>query len=251
MQSSKRTAVIAAVAILIVIFTIGAFLILKSGAPPEDLSWVPTVAPYVDDRAGVLDYSDYLDLDEFCFEVELNNSCEIALLIVNTTQPVGINDYAIKTFEKNGFGQQGKDNGVLVVYSADEKAWRVVTGAGVSDILNGARLTELSALYLEPDLNSGDYSNGIKLFIYAIGLDLVDNYHSEGNVDNGYPISFLLLSWWQIGLIVALVVILTIATKGRILSWIVWIFLALFGRSGGGGKWGGGRTGGGGARGRS
>ena len=36
-----------------------------------------------------------------------------------------------------------------------------------------------------------------------------------------YSISFLPLSWWQIGLIVALVVILTIATKGRILSWIV------------------------------
>ena len=142
-------------------------------------------------------YDDYVDLDYFCYAVELNNSCQIAVLIVNTTQPVGINDYAVKTFEKNGIGQEGKDNGVLFVFSYSEEAWRVVTGAGVSDILNGARFTELRQLYLDPYLESGDYSTGIKLFVYAIGLELVDNYSSSGTEPSGGTFLGITLPWWQ------------------------------------------------------
>ncbi|HTY46807.1 MAG TPA: TPM domain-containing protein [Methanomassiliicoccales archaeon] len=250
MDRGKRVAFAAAAVICIVILAVGAFLILGAGAPKEDTSWVPTITPYVDDRAGVLNYSDYQDLDNFCYAVEQNNSCQIAVLIVNTTQPVGVNDYAIKVFEKNGIGQAGKDNGVLFVYSADEKAWRVVTGAGVSDILNGARLTDLASTYLTPELEAGNYSNGILLFVYAIGLDLVDNYHSTGTGDStDYPISFIPLTWWQWALILVVVMGLTVVTKGRFLMWLGYIILAFVGRGGSGG-WGGGKTGGGGARGR-
>lgn len=248
MDRGKLTAAVAAVVVTLIVLAVGAYLILGSSAPREDTSWVPTITPYVDDRVGVLSYDDYLDLDDFCYAVERNNSCEIAVFIVNTTQPVGINDYAIKVFEKNGIGQAGKDNGVLFVYSSDEKAWRAVTGRGVADILNGARLTALSIDYLEPRLQAGNYSGGIKLFIYAIGLELVDNYHSPGHDD--YPISFIPITGWQWLLIIAVFIALTVVTKGRTLFWIGWILFALTRGKSGGGSWGGGRTGGGGARGR-
>jgi len=247
MDRGKRAAVALALVIIVIVAGAGAYLILSAGAPEEDLSWVPTIAPYVDDRVGVMTYEDYLDLDQFCYEVELNNTCQIAVLIVNSTQPVGINDYAIKAFEKNGIGQEGKDNGVLFVFSYSEEAWRVVTGDGVSGILNGARLTELRQLYLDPYLETGDYSTGIKLYVYSIGLELVDNYVSEpASPDNSFL--GITLSWWQWAIIIFVVVLLVVGTRGRILIWIPYLLLSLLGRGGGG--WGGGRTGGGGARGR-
>jgi uncharacterized protein len=193
-------------------------------------------------------YSDLIDLDDFCYAVEQNNSCQIAVLIVNTTQPIGINDYALKTFEKNGIGQEGLDNGVLFVFSYSEQAWRVVTGAGVSDVLNGARLTELRQLYLDPYLEIEDYSTAIKLFVYSIGLELVDNYSAQGTAPSEGSFLGITLAWWQWGIIIFVVVFLVIGTKGRILFWIPYLLLSLIGRGGGG--WGGGRTGGGGARGR-
>jgi uncharacterized protein len=248
MDRGKLTAVAVALVILVVVGGVGTYLILSAGAPEEDLSWVPSIDPYVDDRAGVMTYDDYIDLDDFCYAVELNNSCEIAVLIVNTTQPIGINDYAVKTFEKNGIGQEGKDNGVLFVFSYSEEAWRVVTGAGVSDILNGARLTELRQLYLDPYLESGDYSTGIKLFVYSIGLELVDNYTSSGTEQSGSTFLGITLPWWQWAIIVIVVVLLVVGTRGRIILWIPYALLSLLGRGGGG--WGGGGTGGGGARGR-
>jgi hypothetical protein len=40
--------------ILVVVGGVGTYLILNAGAPEEDLSWAPTISPYVDDRAGVM-----------------------------------------------------------------------------------------------------------------------------------------------------------------------------------------------------
>ncbi len=249
MDRGKRVAIALAVIVLLIIASIGVFLILSSGAPKKDLSWAPTITPYVDDRVGVMTYADYNDLDEFCYEVELNNTCQIAVLIVNTTQPYGINDYAVGVFEKNGIGQSGKDNGVLFVFSYSEKSWRVLTGKGVADILNGAKLTELRQLYFDAYIANGNYSEGIKLYTYAIGLELVHNYVNSGGTQTNYPISWIPLADWQLGVVAVVLVILTIATKGRIIIWIPYFVLALIGR-GGGGRWGGGSTGGGGARGR-
>lgn len=248
MDREKRVAVAVALVILLVIASVGAFLILGSGAPHRDLSWAPDITPYVDDRAGVLSLSDYYDLDEFCYEVEMNNTCQIAVLIVNTTQPYGINDYAVGVFEKNGIGQSGQDNGVLFVFSYDERAWKVLTGKGVADILSGAKLTELRQTYLDPYLADGNYSEGIKLYTYAIGLELVDNYSYAGG-QSDYPISWIPLTGWQIGVVAMVVIGLCIVTRGRAILWIPYIIFGLLGR-GGGGRWGGGGTGGGGARGR-
>jgi uncharacterized protein len=243
MDRGKRNAAIGALAILFTILIIGAILVTVS-APKEDLSWVPTLNDYVNDRAGVLDAGDAYDLEVFCADVESNNTCQIAVLIVNTTGSVGVNDYALKVFEKNGIGQKGKDNGVLFVMSFDEGSWRVVTGAGVSDILNGGKLTEFQLTYLDPNLESGNYSTGIKLFVYAMGLELVNKYQPGGSTGEWYPIDFIPLNWWQLGLAISVFLVLMVVTKGRAFLWIGSIFL------GGRGGFGGGRTGGGGARGR-
>jgi uncharacterized protein len=243
MDRGKRNAVIAALAILFAILLVGVIFITMS-APKEDLSWVPTLDAFVTDNANVLDASDAFDLEQFCQEVESNNTCQIVVLIVNTTGSVGVNDYALKVFEKNGIGQAGKDNGVLFVMSFDERSWRVVTGAGVSNILNGAKLTEFQLDYLDPNLQSGNYSTGITLFVYAIGFELENNYHSNGSGGEWYPIDFIPLNWWQLALVVAVILVVGVVTKGRVFLWIGSIFL------GGRGGFGGGRTGGGGSRGR-
>jgi hypothetical protein len=96
-------------------------------------------------------------------------------------------------------------------------------------------------------MEQGDLSYGITLYVYAIGLELVDNYVSEGNdPGNDHPIWFIPLSGWQLTLVAIGIVALVVITRGRA---ILWIFF-LFSRGGGGGRFGGGGTGGGGSRGR-
>ena len=243
-----KVAAAAAVIIVFIVGIVGAFLILTSGAPKEDLSWTPVLTPYVDDRAGVLDYDEYLELDYFCYQVESVNTCQIAVLTVNSTQPIGINDFAVKTFERNGIGQEGRDNGVLFVFSHSERAWRVVTGAGVSDILSGSKLTDLRQnISLDEQFEAGNFSAGISDYIHAIGEELVDRYDPDASKGD-YPISWIPLRTWHWYVVIGVMMALIVITRGMILIWIPQIILALL--SGGRGGWGGGGTGGGGARGR-
>jgi uncharacterized protein len=249
MNRSTKIAVIATISIMALIFSAGTLIILQP-SNVDDTSWVPTLSYYVTDDGYVLSDEDYYDLDQFCYAVEQNNTCQIAVLIVNDTNyngfHVGVNDLALKVFEKNEIGQKGKDNGVLFVISTADQSWRVVTGKGVEGILNGAKLTELQNTFLIPYLDSpANYSQGIKLFVYSIGLQLTDNYIDTGSTSSQYPIDFIPLTGFELTIAIVVIVFLMIVTRGRAILWVG----MLLGRGGGGG-FGGGRTGGGGSRGR-
>jgi uncharacterized protein len=249
MNRSTKAAAIAVIVVMAIVFAVGAFIILQP-SNPEDTSWVPKLEYYVTDDTYVLTDSDYSHLDDFCAAVEVNNTCQIAVLIVNGTNyngvHVGVNDLAIKVFEKNGIGQKGKDNGVLFVFSTADESWRVVTGKGVEGILNGARLTELQNTYLVPYLDTpAKYSTGITLFIYSIGLELTDNYVDPGPGPSPYPIDFIPLDGFQLVIVIAVFIALMVVTRGRAILWIGLLF-----SRGGRGGFGGGSTGGGGSKGR-
>lgn len=249
MNRSTKTAAIVVIVVMAIIFSIGAYIILQP-SNNDDTSWVPEITSYVTDDTYVLSDTDYYDLLDFCAAVEHNNTCQIAVLIVNGTNyngvHVGVNDLAVKVFEKNGIGQKGKDNGVLFVLSTADESWRVVTGKGVEGILSGAKLTELQNAYLVPYLDTpGNYSTGITLFVYSIGLELTDHYINTGPAPSPYPIDFIPLNGFELAIAIAVFIGLMIITRGRAILWIG----LLFGRGGGGG-FGGGSTGGGGSKGR-
>jgi uncharacterized protein len=248
MNRSTKVAVIVVVLVMAIIFAVGAFIILQP-APTEDTSWVPKLDSYVTDDSYVLTDSDYYDLMDFCAAVEHNNTCQVAVFIVNSTNyngvHVGVNDLAIKVFEKNGIGQKGKDNGVLFVVSTFDHSWRVVTGKGVENILTGAKLAYLEGK-LAPFMDTpANYSMDITLFTYSIGLALTDNYINTGPAPSPYPIDFIPLTGTELAIAFAVFIVLMVVTKGRAIMWIG----LLFGRGGKGG-FGGGSTGGGGSKGR-
>jgi uncharacterized protein len=249
MNRSTKAAAIVVILVMAIIFAIGAFLI-QQPSNSDDTRWVPTLDYYVTDDSYVLTDSDYNDLDRFCYAVEQNSTCQMAILIVNGTDyngvHVGVNDLALKVFEKNGIGQKGKDNGVLFVVSTEDRSWRVVTGKGIEKILTGAKLTELQNTYLVPYLDApGNYSEGIKLFAYSIGLQLTDNYLNTGPAPSPYPIDFIPLTGMELAAAIGIIIVLMAVTRGRAVLWIS----LLFGRGGRGG-FGGGSTGGGGSKGR-
>ncbi|OPY31854.1 MAG: hypothetical protein A4E32_01458 [Methanomassiliicoccales archaeon PtaU1.Bin124] len=247
----RRTLIkaVAAVVILTIIAAVALFVIYS----PKDTSYegIPSLTPYVTDDNYVLmapegDLFPYLD--DMCYELEKNNSCEVALLIVNETGKYDLNTYAIKVFEKNKLGQSGKDNGVLICFLVNDNStrWRVVTGVGVEGILNGARLKALEQENLLPELDEGNVSWGIYFYTEAITNELRSKYISPGHDPlSDYPIWFIPLNTWQLMLVVGILIVLTVVTKGRILFFIPY----LFGGGGGRGGWGGGGTGGGGSRG--
>ena len=115
---------LAVLAILIGGTIAAAYLILHpSGEGREE--GIPELEYYTTDLAGALTESDLYYIDALCDIVNENSSCEMAVVVVNTTQPHDINYYALRTFQYNGIGKEGRDNGVLVVVATDDGTWRI------------------------------------------------------------------------------------------------------------------------------
>jgi uncharacterized protein len=216
------------------------FVLLLSGnaQAPE----IPTLYLYVNDLtepAALLSY-EYSSLEDLCFEVDYLTTAEIAIVIVNTTQPQGIDLFAVETFEANEIGKAGKDNGVMILVSTDERAWRVEVGYGLEGILPDAKVGRIGVDTLAPALAVGDFYGGLYDATLAIGQEIVDNYDGSG----GQTPNVWVIDWGYVALIVAVAAGTLLLTKGRSA-----LFLGLGGlfRRGG---FGGGRSGGGGARGR-
>jgi uncharacterized protein len=226
----------------------GAYVLLQpSSKDPEP--GIPKLEYYTTDLAGVLSLDDLNYIDEVCYEVDSNSSCEMAVVVVNTTQPYDINYFALRTFQYNQIGKVGRDNGLLIVVATDDDAWRIEVGYGLEGILTDVRVKHLAEQYLEPNMANGTYGDGLFDLTVEIGLILEDEYQGDRSGKPAFEIFGVGLSWTEIAIIAVVVVVLSIITKGRILWPLIWILSMMGGRGGGG--FGGGRSGGGGASGRT
>jgi uncharacterized protein len=205
----------------------------------------PVLKYYVNDQAGALQDYEEFGIEELCISVYEQKGAEMVVLIVNNTQPDDINLFATRTFQQNQLGEKGEDNGLLLVISTDEKLWRIEVGYGLEGVLPDSLVGNMSETYLVPPMSYGDYYTGIYDVINNIGGEILENYVGEPP-KNPYPISFIPLTFWQLVIVIVIMVFLTVITKGRIFFFLPY----LIGKGGGGRSGGGGRTGGGGAGGR-
>jgi len=170
----------ALVAVLLVAFvTLGgtAVVLLTTPAPTPD---VPVLAPYANDLTDppTLLANEVAALDTLSTDIESLTSAEIAVLLVDTTQPWGINAFAAKTFELNGIGKAGLDNGLLVLVSVGEGRWWIEVGYGLEGVLPDSRVGRLGDQFLGPNLTAGQYYEGIYGVVSAIGDVLVNEYEA-------------------------------------------------------------------------
>jgi uncharacterized protein len=214
-------------------------------APLAGAQDYPDLDYYVTDLADALYDFEEQDIGQLCEYVYYQTGAEMAVLVVNTTYPDEINLFATRTFQQNGLGQKGEDNGLLIVVATDEKLWRVEVGYGLEGYLPDALVGNYSETYLVPPMEYGDYGAGLYDLVNNLGGVILEDYVGEP-VKDPYPISFIPLTFWQLVLAIVVMVALTIVTKGRIIFWLP--FLLSGGK--GGRNWGGGRTGGGGAGGK-
>jgi uncharacterized protein len=216
-------------------------------APISVADAYPKLQYYVTDLAGALTLEEERAIEELCVIVYESCGAEIAVLVVNTTRPDDINIFATRTFQQNGLGQEGEDNGLLVLVATEDRLWRIEVGYGFEGALPDAKVGDLATTYLVPSLEQGAFYTGIYEVVDHLGGEIIINYDGNSPHDDTspYPISWIPLTLWQLFVVGAVIVALAVLTRGRI------ILLSLLFLGGGRGKkrWGGGRTGGGGARG--
>jgi uncharacterized protein len=234
---------------------------------------VPPLKARVTDLTGTLQPGQQAALEQTLQAFENSKGSQIAVLIVPTTQPETIEQYAIRVADSWKLGRKGVDDGVLFLVARNDRKLRVEVGYGLEGAIPDAVAKRIISEVIAPHFKQDDYFGGIQAGVDRIirvveGEPLPERKAAQSKDTDGSG------DWLAIGFVLAVVLggamrallgpFIGGLVAGSIAVAVVWLIFAslmialvagllvfiftLLGRHGGGGwsSGGGGWSGGGG-----
>ena len=118
---------------------------------------------YVADSGGVLGPEYTRLIDAVSRELQAKTTVELAVVTVGDMGGLEIEEFAEKLFRRFAIGARGKDNGLLLLCSRDDRALRLEVGYGLESVIPDARASRLLDAYALPALGSGQFGRGLFL----------------------------------------------------------------------------------------
>jgi uncharacterized protein len=144
------------------------WLLAGAGGPAVAQVVTPEIHRRVTDQSNVLSAGDVEALERKLSQFEQSTSNQIVVLIVPTTGGEDIFDFTQRVGEKNGIGQKGRNNGVLLCVATDDRHIRIHPGYGMEGALPDAVCDQIIRHIITPKFRTGDYSGGIDAGVEAI-----------------------------------------------------------------------------------
>jgi len=130
---------------------------------------------YVNDFAGVLNPSQVEELRNLFFSVDQETTAEVVFVSLQSLDGDEISSFTTNLASEWEVGKADKDNGLLILYVVDiQKIW-VATGYGLEGILPDSKVGRLLDENYVPLRDSGNVSEGIVEFSYALVQVILDN----------------------------------------------------------------------------
>ena len=93
---------------------------------------------------------------------EAEKGAQIAVLIVGTTQPEAIFDYALRVAENWKIGRKGVDDGVLFLIAKNDRKMQILSGPGLQGALTDAMSKRIITEVVGPKFRAGEFAAGIE-----------------------------------------------------------------------------------------
>ncbi|WP_149304925.1 TPM domain-containing protein [Pareuzebyella sediminis] len=210
------------------------------------------------EQTSVYDYIDLLsDGQEKALEQKLirysdSTSTQIVIAIISSTEGENINYLGAQWGQKWGIGQEGKDNGILVLLARDDRRIAINTGYGVEGSLTDALSRRIIENIILPQFRQDNYYAGLSDGADAIFKVLNGEFKEDRTLNDGqgFPLAPLL------PFIIFIVILIILSRRnrrggggsgGKSRGLDIWdmIILSNMGRSSGSGGFGSGGFGGG------
>ncbi len=203
---------------------------------------IPYLTGRVNDNAGILSEQARQSLSEQLREHEERTGNQVVVLTIPSLQGEGIEEYANLVFNEWKLGQQGQDNGILIVVVPDERRMRIEVGYGLEPTLTDLQAGRIIQDIMAPRFREGDYDAGITEGAMAVvqvleGQELPESVYqdeSSGSSLSGLselespdmPLGMRILLGAFIFGIIGLFTIIGIMTPG--FGWFLYLFLIPF-----------------------
>lgn len=140
------------------------------------LAWaqqpIPPLTARVTDLTATLSAAERQALEQKLAALESAKGSQLAVLIVPTTEPEGIEQYAIRVAEAWKLGRKGVDDGVLLLVAKEDRAVRIEVGYGLEGVIPDAVAKRIVEERIIPRFRAGDYNGGIHAGVDAL-IDLI------------------------------------------------------------------------------
>lgn len=122
---------------------------------------VPPLAARVTDLTGTLAPDQRAGLEAKLAEFEKRKGSQVAVLIVPTTQPEAIEQFAIRVFDQWKLGRTRVDDGILLLVAKNDRKLRIEVGRGLEGAIPDAIAKRIVAEVIAPRFKEGDFYGGI------------------------------------------------------------------------------------------
>ena len=122
---------------------------------------VPPLTARVTDLTGTLTREQQAGLERMLQEFEARKGTQIAVLMVPTSAPEAIEQYALRVGEQWKIGRKKVDDGAILVVAKDDRALRIEVGYGLEGALNDATASRIIREVIVPRFREGDFYGGI------------------------------------------------------------------------------------------
>ena len=116
---------------------------------------------FVNDYANLLTTEQVSQLESKLSDFEKKTDIEIAVAIVTSLEGNDIDTYKNSLFRQWGVGKAGRNNGLLVVISPNDRKWGIEVGYGLEPYLTDYTSYDMAETHLVPNFKSGDYYKGL------------------------------------------------------------------------------------------
>lgn len=186
-------------------------------AQTEDKNFPPRPSPprLVNDLANILSPEEEQALEQKLVAYNDSTSTQIAIVNITSIGPYDISDYAFKLAEQWGIGQQGKNNGILILTAVNERRVFIATGYGMEGVVPDAIAKRITEYTIKPEYQQGNYYAGLEkgtsfIIDVASGEYKADPRDTRGEGEGGFN-----MLWVVIGVMILIFILSRRGGGGR------------------------------------
>ena len=116
---------------------------------------------YVSNPDSILADSIVAMMDSMLYALEEKTGIQTMVVAVTGIKGGDCFDFSLRLGKEKGVGQQGRNNGLVILLSTEERCVQFATGYGLEGALPDAICKRIQSKYMVPYLGKGDWNTGM------------------------------------------------------------------------------------------
>ena len=157
----------------------------------------PKLTEIVTDNAHIFTQQQLEELRNKLYRFESNTTNQVVVLTIDELGAQTIEQYALEVFNQNKLGQEGEDNGILILFSKLDREVRIEVGYGLEPYITDAVASRIIRNTMIPRFKEGDYVGGLdaatnQIIAFLNDPDALGDFNAEIRAEAEMP-------WWLLG----------------------------------------------------